>query len=140
MVPHHSQVMSDSMRARDTRDTVIMRTKEEERIYRRQWRAARKREETAADATILTMPARPGEVEAGVKAELAGLAAAATHPGIAQAAIVVARVMDSERARAHWAAAARSLSDLLTHLHDASKGSNHPGGGKLIAMRKARDE
>jgi hypothetical protein len=113
-----------------------MRTREGERLYRRQWRA-RKREEAAAGATILTMPTpKPSsEVCDAVKQELAGLAAPADYPGVASAALSVARILDDTRQAAHHAAAARSLDSLLSRLHDASKGSR---GGKLLKMREAR--
>jgi hypothetical protein len=115
-----------------------MRTREEERLYRREWRA-RKREEAAAGATILTMPAATpsSEVADAVKQELAGLAASATCPGVASAAMSMAKIMDNPHATAHHAAAARSLDGLLQRLHDASKGSH---GGKLLRMREARRE
>jgi hypothetical protein len=114
------------------------RTREEERLYRRQWRA-RKREQAAAGATILTMPTpKPStEVADAIKQELAGLAASAHYPGIAQAALAMARIMDDSRASAHHASAARSLDGLLSRLHDASKGSR---GGKLLRKREARRE
>jgi hypothetical protein len=101
------------------------RTREEERAYRREWR--RKRAEAAAGATVVWLPAaKPsseGEVQAGVKAEIAGLPAAASHPGITQAAYAMARILDTEEARPHHPAAARSLDSLLTRLHDLSKGT-----------------
>lgn len=115
-----------------------MRTREEERLYRREWRA-RKREEAAAGATILKMPApKPStEVQDGVRAELAALAATVTHPGLVAAAMSMTRVLDDPQSAPHHPAAARSLDGLLQRLHEASKG-NH--GGKLLAMRQARRE
>jgi hypothetical protein len=111
-----------------------MRTREEDTRYRRELRA-RQRAEKAADATVVPLPARAGAVEAGVRAELAGLSASADHPGIASMALRLAQIMDDSGQAPHHSAAGRTLADLLGRLHDASAGR---GGGKLFAIRQTR--
>jgi hypothetical protein len=111
-----------------------VRTREEERIYRREYRA-RRRAETESNTTVVPMRTRPGKVEAGVALELAGLAAAAECPGLAAISRRLAAILDDQAAVVHHASAARVLGDVLGRLHDASRGH---GGGKLLAMRQAR--
>jgi hypothetical protein len=111
-----------------------MRTREDERIRKARYRA-RKRAEATAEATVLRMPDRPGDVEAAVKLELAGLAAVADHPGLAAAVTQLAKIPDNPAAVIHHAASARALTDLLVRLHRASTGRND---GKLHALREAR--
>jgi hypothetical protein len=108
-----------------------VRTREQDRVYRAELRA-RKRSEAAA---VLPMRTRPGKVEAGVALELAGLAAAAERPGLAAISRRLAAILDDETETVHHAAAAKTLADVLGHLHDASRGHS---GGKLLAMRQAR--
>lgn len=60
-----------------------------------------------------------GPVEAGVDLEIDGLAAQA-RPGLAQAALAVARVLDNPHALNQHASAAKVLSALLDKLRAAS--------------------
>jgi hypothetical protein len=111
-----------------------MRTREQDRVYRAELRA-RKRAEAETDATILDMPARPGDVEAAVRLELAGLAAAAERPGLAAATLRLAAILDDPGALVHHASAARVLGDILTRLHASKTNGDRE---KLLAMREAR--
>jgi hypothetical protein len=113
-----------------------VRTREQERVRKAQYRA-RKRAEVAGDATILDMRARPGRVEAGVRAELALLSAAAERPGLTEIALRLGAILDDQDAIVHHAAAAPVLDAVLGRLHDASRGHS---GGKLLALREARRE
>jgi hypothetical protein len=69
--------------------------------------------------------------EAGVAAETDGLAAQA-RPGLAQAALAVARVLDNPKAVNQHAAAARVLSALLDKLRSASAQGRR---GRLAVVR-----
>jgi hypothetical protein len=60
----------------------------------------------------------PGPVEAGVEAEIAGMIEA--RPGLAQAALAMARVLDNSRAVSSQPAAAKVLAGLLDKLRSAS--------------------
>jgi hypothetical protein len=62
----------------------------------------------------------PGPVEAGVEAEIAGLAEA--RPGLAAAALALARILDNPRAISSQPPAARMLATLLDKLRSASAG------------------
>ena len=64
-------------------------------------------------------PPGPGRVESGVAVEIDGLASQA-RPGLAQAALAVARVLDNPRAVNQHAAAAKVLSALLDKLRAVS--------------------
>jgi hypothetical protein len=64
-------------------------------------------------------PPDVGPVESGVTVEIDGLAAQA-RPGLAQAALALARVLDNPRAVNQHAAAAKVLSVLLDKLRAAS--------------------
>jgi hypothetical protein len=59
----------------------------------------------------------PGPVELGVEAEIAGLAQTEARPGLAQAALELARVMDNPRALGQKAAASKALAEILGVLH-----------------------
>jgi hypothetical protein len=113
-----------------------MRTREEDTRYRRELRARQRTEKATADATVVNMPTRTGEVEQGVRAELAMLTASADHPGIASMALRLAQIMDDSAQAPHHSAAGRTLADLLGRLNDAS--AHARGGGKLLEMRQAR--
>jgi hypothetical protein len=58
---------------------------------------------------------RPGPVESGVEAEIIGLAAGA-RPGLAQAALALARILDNPKAVNQQPAAAKVLASLLDKL------------------------
>jgi hypothetical protein len=66
----------------------------------------------------VSSPVTPGPVEAGVEAEIAGLAEA--RPGLAQIALAMARLLDNPRAVATQPAAAKVLAALLDKLRSAS--------------------
>jgi hypothetical protein len=70
-------------------------------------------------------------VRLGVAAETDGLAAQA-RPGLAQAALAVARVLDNPKAVNQHAAAARVLSALLDKLRSASAQGRR---GRLAVVR-----
>jgi hypothetical protein len=76
---------------------------------------------------VVTPPVSdPGPVEAGVAVEIDGLAAQA-RPGLAQAALALARVLDNPRAVNQHAPAAKVLSVLLDKLRAASAGGRRGG-------------
>lgn len=58
----------------------------------------------------------PGAVEAGVVTEITGLAQTEARPGLAQAALALARILDNPRAVNQQAAAASKLADILDTL------------------------
>ncbi len=64
-------------------------------------------------------PDGPGHVEAGVQAEISDLAAE-VRPGVAQAALALARILDNPKATNHKPAAAKVLVALLDKLRLAS--------------------
>jgi hypothetical protein len=61
----------------------------------------------------------PGPVESAVKDEISGLAAD-VRPGLTQAALALARILDNPRAVNQQPAAAKVLAALLDKLHSAS--------------------
>jgi hypothetical protein len=69
------------------------------------------------NAPVAAESAEPGPVELGVEAEIAGLAQTETRPGLAQAALELARVMDNPRALGQKAAASKALAEILGVLH-----------------------
>jgi hypothetical protein len=90
----------------------------------RQRRAAGEPPQKRRPATVFSMnapvaaeSAEPGRVELGVEAEIAGLAQAVLRPGLAQAALELARVLDNPRALGQKAAASKALAELLGVLH-----------------------
>src|SRR4029077_11387238 len=83
-------------------------------------------------AAVVSLPAQPvsqlcgpGPVEAGVEAEIAGLTEA--RPGLAEAALALARVLDDPRATNQKAAAAKVLVTLLDKLRSASAHGRRDG-------------
>lgn len=68
---------------------------------------------------ILGIAPAPGPVELGVAEEIDGLASAA-HPGLAQAALALARILDNPKAVNQQPAAAKVLAMLLTQLRSVS--------------------
>ena len=94
---------------------------------------ARKRRETMQKRQEPPPPST--EAQDGVAAELAMLNASATHPGLAAAAMVLARLLDDKLWPSQHSSASRSLETILTRIREANKGKE---GGKLAAMRQAR--
>jgi hypothetical protein len=76
-----------------------------------------------------------GPVEAGVEAEIAGLTEA--RPGIAQAALAMARVLDNPRAVNQQPAAAKALASLLDRLCSASARGRR---GNLALVRQMSEK
>jgi hypothetical protein len=79
----------------------------------------------------------PGPVKAGVTEEIDGLAAQA-RPGLAQAALAVARVLDNPRAVSSHPAAAKVLASLLDKLRAASARGRR-GGLALVRTMTEKD-
>jgi hypothetical protein len=103
---------------------------EAERVYQRDYRLR-------APAQVWEIPTpvpngTPGPVEAGVKAEIGGLAAAA-RPGLAQAALALARILDNPKAVNQQPAAAKTLAVLLDKLASMSA---HGRRGHLSPVRE----
>ncbi len=73
----------------------------------------------------------PGPVESGVQAEIGGLAAE-VRPGLAQAALCLARLMDNPKAVSQQPAAAKVLVMLLDNLRS---GAMRGPGGRLAVVR-----
>jgi hypothetical protein len=113
---------------------------EANRIYKREYRQRRIGGELTRPAAVVTLsqpePDTPGPVESGVQAEISGLAAEA-RPGLAQAALAVARVLDNPRAVNQHAAAAKVLSALLDKLHAASAHGRRERLAMVRAMASA---
>jgi hypothetical protein len=78
-----------------------------------------------------------GPVESGVMAETDGLAAQA-RPGLTQAALAVARVLDNPKAINQHAAAAKVLSTLLDKLRSASVRGRR-GGLSVVREMTGKD-
>jgi hypothetical protein len=68
--------------------------------------------------TLRTSPDTPqaGAVEAAVELEITGLAQAEARPGLAQAALALARIMDNPKAISQQPAASKSLAEILDKL------------------------
>ena len=79
-------------------------------------------------ADLSTSERGPGPVEAGVEAEISGLAAEA-RPGLAQAALALARILDNPKAVNQQPAAAKVLVSMLGKLRSAS-----PAGRRGLAV------
>lgn len=78
----------------------------------------------------LAQPRTPSPVESGVLAELSGTVVQA-RPGLAAAALAMARLLDNPRAVSQQPAAAKVLAALLEKLHSASGGRR----GNLALVR-----
>jgi len=74
----------------------------------------------------------PGVNESAVQAEIAGLAMTESRPGIAEAALTMARVLDNRLAIAQHPQAANRLESLLDKLH---RGGD-VRGGRLASVKK----
>jgi hypothetical protein len=98
--------------------------KEAHRVSARDYRERRASGQTRPASVVVIPPAvvsgplEPGPVEAGVEAEIAGLAEA--RPGLAQAALSLARLLDNPKAINQKPAAAKVLASLLDKLASAS--------------------
>jgi hypothetical protein len=79
--------------------------------------------------------ASPGPVESGVTAEIDGLAAQA-RPGLAQAALCLARLMDNPRAVNQHASSAKVLATLLDKLRAVSARGRRGGLALVRTMTK----
>jgi hypothetical protein len=73
----------------------------------------------------------PGPVEQAVNDEIGGLAAEA-RPGLAQAALAMARLLDNPKAVNQQPAAAKVLTGLLDKLHSVSAGGRR---GRLSLVK-----
>ena len=78
----------------------------------------------------------PGPVESGVATEISDPAALA-RPGLAAAALELARLMDNPRAVSQKAAAAKALAGILAELHSASVRGRR---GHLAVVRKMTEK
>jgi hypothetical protein len=105
---------------------------EANRLYFRQRRDAGKVVATGENSPVDLPPSEPGPVEAGVEAELAGLADA--RPGLAQIALALARIMDNPKAVNQQPAAAKVLSVLLDRLRSESVQGRRGGLASVRAM------
>jgi hypothetical protein len=76
-------------------------------------------------------------VEAAVELELAGLPAAAERPGLAAAALALARVLDNPRAMSPHPPAARVLARLLDELRKPAQ--SRRGGSKVVRAMTGKD-
>jgi hypothetical protein len=77
----------------------------------------------------------PGPVEAGVEAEIQGVADA--RPGLTQVALAMARLLDSSKAVNQHAAATKVLSGLLDKLATASAGGRR---GRLSVIKSMTEK
>jgi hypothetical protein len=96
------------------------------RVYFRRRRAAKVLSPAAVDplpAAGASQSPERGPVESGVEAEIAGLAE--SRPGLAAAALALARILDSPRAVSSQPAAAKVLAGLLDKLRSASGRGRH---------------
>jgi hypothetical protein len=97
--------------------------KDSQRLYQQRYRERKTNGDTrlhptaVAQITQVVIPAPSvGRVEAGVIAEIEGLAQAEVRPGLANAALELARLMDNPKATNQKPAAAAKLADLLDKL------------------------
>jgi hypothetical protein len=96
--------------------------KEAHRVSARDYRERRASGQTrpasvvAIPSAVVSEPSGPGPVESGVVSEIVGLAQAEARPGLAQAALALARIMDNPRAVNQQPAAAAKLADILDRL------------------------
>ena len=111
-----------------------MRTREESRLYMREYRA-KKRAEAAAASPPAAEPAST-IVQDAVRAELAPLPVTVTRPALVAAAMAMAKILDDPAQAPHHPAAGRALSELLGRLHSNVR----RGDTKLAALRAERDK
>jgi hypothetical protein len=98
--------------------------KDAQRRYQQRYRERRAAGKVLPPVAAVSLPAagasqpsEPGPVESGVEAELAGLTEA--RPGLAQAALALARILDNPKAVNQQPAAAKTLASLLDKLRTA---------------------
>jgi hypothetical protein len=101
------------------------------RIYQRDYRLRKPDCQGVPDLPHLEPG--PGPVESGVHAEIDGLAAQA-RPGLAWAALALARILDNPRAINQHPAAAKVLATLLDKLRSASARGRRGGLGVVREM------
>jgi hypothetical protein len=82
--------------------------------------------------------AAPGPVETAVLAEVAGLPAAASRPGLAALALAMGRLLDHPRALSSKPAAARQLARFMDDLRQASAAPRR-GGLRLVRAMTTPD-
>ena len=101
--------------------------------YQQRWRKSRIGAEPTTPGVVVTVssPVTPGPVESAVKDEIGGLAAQA-RPGLAQAALCMARLLDNPKAVNQQPAAAKVLAGLLDKLRSAATQDRR---GRLAAVR-----
>jgi hypothetical protein len=107
--------------------------KDAQRRYQQRYRERRISGTPQLQPTAVAQLPQPdrGPVESGVREEIDGLVAEA-RPGLAQAALALARVLDNPKAISTQPAAAKVLASLLEKLHSASaRGSR----GSLAVVR-----
>lgn len=103
---------------------------EAQRIYQRDYRERRAGGQSSRHAAVVTLrqpdtpdtpeTCGPGPVESAVKAEISRLSQAEARPGLAQAALALARIMDNPKAVNQQPAAAAKLADILDKLRAAA--------------------
>lgn len=128
------------------------RSKEEQRLYMREYRAKKSAGAAAPEAApiktnVVTLPLgrvpAPGEfvitretVEAGIRREIEKMPNAKNHPGIVQAILACARVLDDNGAMPQRASNAKVLAEMMAKL----QGVEVAGGNKLTQLRNRRKE
>jgi hypothetical protein len=90
-----------------------------QRLYQRRYRERRALRDVTPISPDEVATELPGPVESAVKDEIGGLTAEA-RPGLAQAALCMARLLDNPKAVNQQPAAAKVLTSLLDKLHSAS--------------------
>ena len=103
------------------------------------------RQRRMAGSSVAEVPVRnltpaasgPGPVESAVKDEIGGLAAEA-RPGLAQAALAMARILDNPKAVNQQPHAAKVLAALLEKLHSTSARGRR-GGLSLVRDMTTKD-
>jgi hypothetical protein len=105
--------------------------KEAHRVSARQYRERRANEQTGPVAVPSVVVPDPGPVELGVQEEI-GVLAANARPGVAQATLALARILDNPKALNQQPAAAKVLAALLESLRSASA---HGRRGNLAVVR-----
>ena len=74
-----------------------------------------------ASETPVEQPREPGPVEAGVLVELDGVPAAEMRPGLKQAALALARVLDNPLTVAQHPSAAKQMGEILNQLRKGAE-------------------
>jgi hypothetical protein len=115
--------------------------KDAQRLYQQRYRERKANGLTRSPAVVVAeLPQAdayqidtPGPVESAVKDEIGGFAAEA-RPGLAQAALAMARILDNPRAVNQQPAAAKVLAALLDKLHSASARDRRGGLAPVRTM------